>query len=260
MKQIHSKVEVFKMVNKDLINIPKTDVINFEEAKSIDSKNIVKIEYSRFGNGVFKDGSNIPEIESYNRYLKQEKINGKEYSTYTIAKEGNVIRTVIYDSIYRIKDSSGVFFKSIEHNKIDDFIKDFIKRNDYTGQIGFDIIEKEGNIYLIDANPRATSGIHFLSGNLNLLDINKSKINKSNKYKGLLLAVLLLSEGSIYKKKGLLNKIFKYKEVVFKMNDPLPSLFQFLTLFELLYRKIKYKKNILSASTFDIEWNGKDFE
>jgi hypothetical protein len=101
-----------------------------------------------------------------------------------------------------------------------------------------------------------SSGIYIPSKKINsdFLD----KIN--NKDKGLLLAVLLLSEGSIYKKKGLLNKIFKYKEVVFKMNDPLPSLFQFLTLFELLYRKIKYKKNILSASTFDIEWNGKDFE
>jgi hypothetical protein len=260
MKKIHSKIEVFEIINKDLIKAPKTTVVDLQEAKLIDSDNIIKIEYSRFGNGVFKDKNKITKIDAHNRYLKQEKINGIEYSTYTIAKEGKVIETVIYNSIYRIKDSSGVFFESVEHSPINDFIEDFISRNNYTGQIGFDIIERNNEIYLIDANPRATSGIHFLSGNLDLLNINKCSINKSKEYKGLLLAVLLLSEGRIYKKKKLLKRIFKYKEVVFRIKDPLPSLFQFLTLSELFYRKLKYKKNILAASTFDIEWDGKDFD
>lgn len=255
MKTIHSKINMFKLIKgNEYIKAPKTKRIEYKDLKKVDiNKNLIKIEYSRFGEGVFMDNKNIKNNKNRN-FLVQEKIKGKEYSTYTIAKEGKVINTVVYYSSYKIECSCGVLFKALYHKKIEKFIEKFIENNNYTGQIGFDIIENEEGLYLIDANPRTTSGMHFFKGNLDLLN-NKSNIINIKESKSLLIPLLFMSNKKDKTIKEIIKDIFISKSVIFNIKDPLPSIFQYLMFFEFLYKKIKYKKKIIEISTFDIEYN-----
>tara|TARA_B100000749_G_C18443540_1_gene473237 strand:+ start:54 stop:1160 length:1107 start_codon:yes stop_codon:yes gene_type:complete len=259
MQKIHSKVGFLELINKRYAKVPDTRVIDkIDICAELLKGRLVKIEYSRFGNGVFSGYSSLEklvDISEANRYLSQEKVEGVEYSTYTIANNGHVLGTSVYHCDYRIKGSSGVYFRPVVHQKINDFIRAFVQGNKFTGQIGFDVIDNGTDIFIIDANPRATSGIHLLEGDLNLTEKQLHMV-QSKKSKGLILAVLLLADKSNVSIKEMVKSLASYREAVFRFSDPLPSICQLLTLGELLYRKFRYKVNVTEAATFDIEWDG----
>jgi hypothetical protein len=53
-----------------------------------------------------------------------------------------------------------------------------------------------------------------------------------------------------------LSDFIKTKDVIFSIDDIRPFFTQILSVFEMMYRAVKYKKSLLGATSFDIEWNG----
>lgn len=261
LDRYHSKIDIYDNVNKELINCPKTEVIkdqaHLDEINKNNKDFIVKLKYSRFANDVHFSPKKLNfNLDTNNKWLFQEKITGKEFCTYAIAEKGKVKAQVCYRPLYRIKESSSVYFKNESNESIFKFVEAFIKKNNYTGQIGFDIIENEEGLHLIECNPRATSGIHLLDDNFSLDD--KDKIYDYTGDKKLSLAMLIFGERDSYETKGCKYKqFFKAREAIFKIKDPLPSLFQFLLLFEAIKISKKHKIGLINALTYDIEWNGK---
>lgn len=50
----------------------------------------------------------------------------------------------------------------MEHEEIYEWVRQFVQATGFSGQVGFDFIETEdGQLYAIECNPRATSGIHL---------------------------------------------------------------------------------------------------
>jgi len=134
---------------------------------------VVKQEYCRFGTGVVLQPT-LKRVEklskhSSGRILIQQEIQGTEYCTYAVAYNGIVYSESIYQPIYRVKVAAGIYFKPIKNSTISAFIREFCKKHNYTGQIGFDLIVNDNGVYLIECNPRATSGVHLLK-NMNLAD------------------------------------------------------------------------------------------
>lgn len=260
IKKLHSKKTIHDMV-KDIgeIKSPKTEFINNqEELNKINEKEInfiAKLEYSRFANDIYKNPKelNFQNLECKNKWLFQEYIEGIEYCTYTIAKEGKILGSSCYKPLYRINDSASVYFESVYHEKINEFIKAFVEKYQFTGQIGFDIIEKDNEIYLIECNPRGTSGIHLLEN----LDFDEEQENiKVTKNKMLTIPMFLYGKNNEKSKR---NKKEDYKnanDAIFKKNDLLPLIIQPITLLEIFYKKYKYKTTLLESLTYDIEWNG----
>ncbi len=246
MRQLHSKIDVMGLAKYCDIHTPRTERITEDSIDSVRSnfkEYVAKLEYSRFSSGVHLNSPKKLDfnIDIHNSWVLQEKVYGEEFCTYAVAKKGKVLHYSIYQPKYRLKDSASVYFEKTNHFLISTFIHKFIERNNYTGQIGFDIIENDKGIHLIEANPRATSGIHLVL---------------SSTPKFLMLPFLLVGF-----KATTLSKVWQIfhqaRDVVFCKNDVKPFTCQTLAIIEYGLIMIKHKCSLVRATTRDIEWNGK---
>jgi len=97
-------------------------------------------------------------------WVVQQFIEGKEHCSYSLVKEGEVISHAVYHPKYRVGKGSGIYFDVTQPAAILDFVKEFSAATQFTGQLAFDFIEDEnGKFFVLECNPRATSGIHLFN-------------------------------------------------------------------------------------------------
>lgn len=123
--------------------------------------------YSRGSQKVHKVQPGDPltwiEHDEQNPWIAQEWASGDKYCTYSVCHEGRIYAHATYPVDYAIDGSSCLNFKSVEHPRIYEWVSDFIRRINFTGQVGFDFITRDSDpdadVFCIECNPRATSGI-----------------------------------------------------------------------------------------------------
>jgi hypothetical protein len=153
----------------------------------------------------------------------------------------------------------------MDHPAIFQWVKTFVARIHFTGQIAFDFIQTpDGQIYALECNPRATSGVHLLASHPQFVEafLNPqmsciSPIDDSSHM--LSTAMLIYGLPAALKKNNVMQWLKTFltsNDVILNYADPLPFLLQFRSL--LAYWKLAREKGIspIEASTFDIEWNG----
>ena len=146
------------------------------------------------------------------------------------------------------------------------YVAQFVSDWQYTGQIGFDFIkDSSGQLWVIEGNPRATSGVHMfgseqgLSGNMVAEEVGDCIEATPNRCYQVGLAMLLfglLDAAQRLEIGQYLAKLLTSRDVLFRWQDPLPTLCLPLTLVELIWISVCEGKSLQQASTFDIEWNG----
>eukprot|EP01111_Echinosteliopsis_oligospora_P019934 TRINITY_DN98_c0_g1_i2.p1 TRINITY_DN98_c0_g1~~TRINITY_DN98_c0_g1_i2.p1 ORF type:complete len:494 (+),score=93.13 TRINITY_DN98_c0_g1_i2:111-1592(+) len=94
-------------------------------------------------------------------YICQEWIQGKQLCSYAVARGGEIKASAVYPVIDTIDGSSCVYFESIESPRVKQFMEVIARTYNITGQIAFDFIETPEHMYVLECNPRATSGIHL---------------------------------------------------------------------------------------------------
>ena len=139
----------------------------------------------------------------------------------------------------------------------------------YTGQIGFDfIIDDDGELFVLECNPRATSGLHLLAGQPladAFLQARGPLLVASGERPRMLAAIMLMyalpaalkhrTTGSLYR------DMRQARDVLYAADDPLPALIAArLSLAEVMVRACRTRQRLTAASTFDIEWNGEPME
>lgn len=254
--KLHNKL-TFSSFNLDGLPTPKTEILN-QFTDWMNSKNYVfKAIYSRFATSVIinqeVNKTTIPEGEQV-KWIAQQKINGQEICIYSIWDEGKLKGYKAYLPLYKAGKGAGVFFEPVDNQEVYELVARFGEKINYTGQLCFDvIIEESSNIpYFIECNPRGTSGAHLLNNQLANCYLEKEYTTPfSNQAYKINYAMILLHPLVLFNR-----NVRKAKDVVFKWNDPLPSLLQILSLLEITYKKISQKCTWLEATTGDIEWNG----
>lgn len=232
---------------------------------------VLKPEYSRFASYTLLSPSNdeLQKVRptSNSTWVAQKRIIGKEYCTYSIANEGRLLAHASYHPKYRVGLGSGVFFEPQQHDGILAFVKAFVATIKFHGQIGFDFIENHaGELFVLECNPRATSGAHlFAPGELvNAFLKSDTSLIVANPFKPRMIAPAILifnlvKEIRAGKFKSLFHQFIDAKDVCFKISDPLPTFYQFVGLGEVLYRSLSRGIGLKDAATSDIEWNGEAF-
>ncbi|WP_366289521.1 ATP-grasp domain-containing protein [Paenibacillus sp. AN1007] len=96
-------------------------------------------------------------------WVAQRYIDGRGLCTYSVVHEGQLVAHAAYESRYRTGEvGASVFFEQVQHEETHAWVKRFVQAAGFSGQIGFDFIEDaNGQVYAIECNPRATSGIHL---------------------------------------------------------------------------------------------------
>ncbi len=198
-------------------------------------------------------------------WIAQNYIEGTEICTYSICHNGHITAHATYPSTITAGHGATIYFTPIHHPAIFEWVKKFVKKNQFTGQIAFDFIQSpDGRIFALECNPRVTSGAHLLASHPQFAEafLNPALecISPLDDH-SYILASAMLAYGLPASIKNnnftqWLRTFFTSSDVILDFKDPLPFLFQYRSISS--YLKIAREQNIsaLEASTFDIEWNG----
>jgi len=186
--ELHHKFNFFKHLNEE-VKFPKTKLINDKNQIEIDKNTILKPVFSRFGRSVIREVTkeNLKDIEVSKAYpwVQQERIVGEAICNYALILNGEVLAHVAYRPKYLLNEAAATYFEPFIDERLEKFIEKFAKESNYTGQVAFDFIDDGANLYVLECNPRATSGLHILSEGLSFEDdtfVYKEK-SKSSAYR-----------------------------------------------------------------------------
>jgi hypothetical protein len=98
-------------------------------------------------------------------------LRGQEICTYSICHSGRITAHTAYPSTFTAGQGATIVFQHIDHPAIFQWVKTFVARNHFTGQIAFDFMQTpDGQIFALECNPRATSGAHLLASHPRFVD------------------------------------------------------------------------------------------
>lgn len=215
---------------------------------------IVKSIYSAGGlmAKTVREDTSLDELELRYPCIAQKMIPGRVWSTYSVVHEGRMTFFVSYYPLYVTRENgAAICFKTEFNQGIFDVVKKLVEGTQYSGQIGFDIIEHpDGSLWPIECNPRITSGAHMsrcvddfadclLDSNMPLRMVpDNQKVQLSR-----LSMLRILSQPLHTDLKTWWRHFIQSKDVLFDPQDMLPALSMPLVGLLFFHQYIKYKKS-----------------
>jgi len=257
--ELHHKFNVSKHLNA-FVKFPKTEFLTDKSKINMEKNSILKPVFSRFGRSVIREvtAKNIENIEISNDdpWVQQQKIEGQAICNYALILKGEVLAHVAYLPMYLLNGAAATYFEPYVDERLEKFMDTFAQESNYTGQVAFDFIDDGKDLYVLECNPRATSGLHILSEDLIFKKHTfvHTKGKQSSAYRVgnmlyLMFGISALFSGNFKR----LHKDFKRAQDVLR---GLSYSGQFLSMFGMLRNALIYRKDITSASTVDIEFDG----
>ena len=207
------------------------------------------------------------ELDPANPWLAQRFVAGREVSSYGVAVRGRLTAHTLYHSRHRTGQAAGIYFSPEENAAARAFAERLVAHLGYTGQIGFDFIEcaTTGRVYVLECNPRATSGVHLLGKSFDLDGALHGNPPAADAPAGpvrppMVGAAMLTSGLGHALRTGHLGAWWRDfaagRDVVLARDDPWPFFGQAVPLLGLTGRAWRQRTGLLAAATVDIEWNG----
>jgi hypothetical protein len=188
--------------------------------------------------------------------VQQQFIHGKPLCNYAVIQNGKVISHVVYTPKYLVNHAASTYFEYTESKKCNLFIEQFAKDTKYNGQVAFDFIDDGTDLYVLECNPRATSGLHLISNSIEYNEgvfvSNQSQPHESCRVS----ASIYVMFGLQYLLSGRLKELRKDYKKAFNVARDIPIYAQLLTFLEMIGRMLYYRVPFTTASTFDIEYDG----
>jgi predicted ATP-grasp superfamily ATP-dependent carboligase len=229
---------------------------------------VFKPMYSRFATDTLigPSAKELAEVgpSSTRGWVVQKKITGRELCTFSIVREGRLQAHVCYISKFRAGKGAGILFVPLIHEAAHDYVKTLVAKLNYTGMLGLDIIEREdGSLWPIEANPRATSGVHLLA---NVADFGQAWLGQPSETipadpRSQMVSFAMPTWGiaDAWRKRKLgefLRDMLRSRDVVWRWGDPLPAFSVGLAMLEFALTARRRRISIHQATTWDLEWNG----
>lgn len=274
LRPMHSKIDFLAIAKKAQVSTPKTRrIVDLENLRKHFNKNldsVLKPEFSRFGTQVLirPSADKIAAVHPTPKtpWALQEWIAGRQYATWSLCRNGQILAHSVYPIDHSAGIGSAVFFRAINHPEILQCVERIVAETQWTGQIAFDFIVPDGAPpVVIECNPRLTSGIHLFRGQPELTQlfhadaVGAPLIPPQDVAVQLSLPMVLYALPRAISQRNVrrwLRDFFSAADAVWTRNDPIPTLGQVCAVLTLLMRSILLRKDPLSASTHDIEWNG----
>lgn len=273
LSPLHNKADFIRFTNELDWDAPITMEADgsFSYKEKIEHLNIkefvLKPVYSRFSDNVqFATKSELLSHEEPLElgWLIQEKIEGTQYCSYTVAKNGKLLAHSVYQTEFTAGLGATIAFQHTECNLIFSFVSILVEKLKYSGQIAFDfIVTKEGNVYPIECNPRATSGLHLFSGDIVSVFVGADTENVLFPHKETKMALtlaLLLYGGSFLRdaktRKRWVEVIASHQDITYLHEDKKPFFYQFYSVCKLWIESRKRRISLLQQTTYDISWDG----
>lgn len=171
LMRLHSKLAFNAWARGLGLDAPLTERASLPVDPAVVEASVFKAEYSRFG--VQCHIRKIPQEYKKKRknvsisWLRQDYISGDDLCFYALAQRGRLTAFAAYRSDWRTKGGASYHFQPLDpalSARLRDIAARLIEAGDLTGQIACDLrLDTEGRLWLIECNPRATSGLHLLT-------------------------------------------------------------------------------------------------
>ena len=269
---LHNKW-LFNQKLKDYgLTVPRTVLLrNAKDLEALDfgATYALKPSYSRGSMDLYRlrPGDPLPAIviRSRNPWIAQEWVDGKQYCSYSVCREGKVCAHVVYPVEVAIDGHSCLSFRVEEHPGILEWVQRFAELENFTGQIAFDFIESpDGVLYPIECNPRATSGVHLFGhgdrldqaflGDKPALQLAKQCTVPAQIFSGM----LLYGWNSPFSRRAplkYLKGLFTHRDIIFSWRDLKPALMAPLLLVQYWRLASKLGQSLSGAFLHDHQWN-----
>lgn len=261
--QLHHKFEFFNLLNSH-VRQPETQLVTSLAEVRNDSESVLKPVFSRFGRnvirGVRRDRLGHLTISLTYPWVQQRLVRGAALCNYAVCQNGEVVAHAVYKPRYLLNQAAATYFEFCEDERLTRFITAFARDNQYTGQVAFDFIDDGQDLYVLECNPRATSGLHALGETLALhskLGLVAVGAAQTHSYRvGMSLFVLFGAQALV---KGKLALLWADHRRAKDVLAGLPARAQWLSFYEMVQRAIIYKKSLTQSTTFDIEYDGEGY-
>lgn len=168
-------------------------------------------------------------ISAEKPWIMQEFIPGKEYCTHSTVQDGELrLHCCCESSAFQIN------YENVDKPEIIQWVSHFVKELKLTGQASFDFIQAEDGIYAIECNPRTHSAITMFYNHPGVANAYLGKeplaeplqpLPNSKPTYWLYHEVWRLNEiRSLQQLQTWVRNIWRGKDAIFAVNDPLPFL------------------------------------
>lgn len=195
-------------------------------------------------------------------WVVQRCVTGVEYCSYSLLRRGCVVAHACYQPRYRVGRGAGIGLQPVAPPAVLEFVREFGAQTGFDGQVGFDFIQQpDGRLWVLECNPRATSGVHLLADQPDALlqallgTASGLLVPQEPRLAMVGLAMLLFGVRRHGRDVAFWRDVRQGRDVIFRRDDMAPALLQGAGFAELAWRALRTGDSLLQASTADIEWN-----
>jgi len=275
MHRLHHKYQFTEMAADWPITAPETWLLETSESvmklSTMADELVFKPVYSRFASRTMirplPEELLLIQPSAKQPWVAQRFVAGREHCSYSLLVKGEVTAHACYHPRYRVGRGSGIYFEPTNPPSVQTFLDRFGAETGYTGQVAFDFIEAHnGQFYVLECNPRATSGIHLFDDQpLELVEAllgeRKDGVLLPSASPRMVALAMLLFVAPRY---GLHLKFWRdfkcARDVITRPGDRRPLPAQIPSLLEIFGRALARRRGLLAAATADIEWDGQSLE
>lgn len=250
---LHDKWTFYNFLKKLEISSPKTAL----GTGLINGKIIAKPRFSRFAAKI-NIGNKTPRYAKNEKFIIQEFIKGEQLCSYGFAKNGELIANTIYKTVLTAGKGAGILLEHIKHEEIDMIVRKIVKELNFNGQIAFDFIEdSSGHLYVIECNPRLTTGVCFWEHlSIDILLAKDIPFKENTQTKSIFAAILMYFLTQPIKTLKNLQKIIHSKDIICKRSDLKVFFAQIILAISVTLVAWFNFMSMTEFSTKDIEYNG----
>lgn len=234
---------------------------------------VFKARYSRFGEGVLvgPDADALARLSPgpRNPWIAQRRVRGAEVSFYAVARDGRLAAFAAYGSAWRLPGGASLTFDPVEPGlagRIEEVAARLAAVTGLTGQFACDLmVDRAGHPWLLECNPRATSGVHLLAGEGHLaraiLGAPAETLRPAGGPRQLLPAFLTFGLGEAVRTgrlKAWRAQLAAAPDVAGRPGDRWPTLGAAVDGLDFMLLGLRRRISTAAATTADIEWNGEE--
>lgn len=168
LMRLHSKFAFVELARSLGLDAPETKRLQGDSVIQNTDRSVFKPEFSRFGARLMIRPDRPPsDHDPANPWLQQAYIPGEDVCLYAIARNGRLRAFSAYRSAWRTRGRASYYFEPITgdlNQQLMNIASRITGALRLTGQIACDLrLDNDGRPWLIECNPRATSGLHLLA-------------------------------------------------------------------------------------------------
>ncbi|SEO01647.1 ATP-grasp domain-containing protein [Amphibacillus marinus] len=220
LETLHNKYYFINWCESIGIAVPHTEKYYGQDVDF--TQNLVKPEYSRFGQAVFLDEHAFSKAPTNKAYLVQEKLAGQQICVCLMIKDSQLVSVIAHDTNLGIESYASITYVPFQHPQLDQLITRLAENLGANGFYSFDFFFTGTDFYPIECNPRLTVGAILDGDNLiaHLLGEVKPQAIRSDSY-----GIKLVWWWRIITRRNWRQTIRSYKQA----NDVLKEAFTFKT-------------------------------